>query len=185
MKRAKAGRSAAATGRREDSGYSIPSSQISTGGATLSLLRQSHAPPCRLATVKPREKVLPLSTSNLRLRPTEGSLLCSRLSICFILTAFCKWLHIPHVGKHVHALPLPPAQPVYVQVLQPVHSSPKTTLGTISVVTKSALGMQVNSALQSHPYFSSKKGTKIARKKAKSLGWVFVCLFVFFLIHSQ
>lgn len=109
-KKGKARRWAAVTagGSTWAHGYSIPSSQISTGGAALSLLCQSHAPPCRLATVKPREKVLPLSTSNLRLRLTEGSLLCSRLSICFFLIAFCKWPHIPHVGKHVHAEPPSP-----------------------------------------------------------------------------
>lgn len=140
---------------------------------------------CRLATAKPREKVLPLSTSNLRLRPTEGSLLSSRLSICYLLIAFCKRLHIPHVRKPAQAYPLSPALPpsttCLVQVPQPVRFS-KTTLGTILVATKPALGMQVNSALQNHPRFSGKKGTKIARKKMQKIWSDF---FLFYLIHSR
>lgn len=80
--------------------------------------------------------------------------------------------------------PFPPAQPVYVQVLQPVHSSPKTTQGTILVVTEQALGMQVNSALQNHLHFSSKNSKKITRKKGRKSGVIFF-FFFFDLIHSQ
>jgi len=68
-------------------------------------------------------------------------------------------------------------------VPQTGHCSAKTTPGTIPVVTKPALGMQVNSALQNHPHFSSKKGTKSTRKKCKNSGVIII--FLFNLSHSQ
>lgn len=63
----------------------------------------------------------------------------------------------------------PPITPPRTTCVRAPCRSSKTTPGTTSVVTKPALGTQVNSALQNHPHFCSKKGTKITRKKMQKL----------------